>query len=191
MSNANDRQIGGTHYKQKDGGEEHWDRAARIGLDYWQACITKYVERCWDKHGVQDLEKARHFLDKYIEMHTSGRVVWEEGRKWTMLPPLPTFVEDDEVKAGRVIFGTDPEPVSPVEGRVAPTGWVGYLFEGADSQGFLFTCKSCDEKFYAPPNTDPNRAHAVICNKYPPGFLRGPYVEDDDGCEPGPGYVAQ
>lgn len=62
---ANDTQIGGDHYK---GGEEHWDRVQRLGLDYFQACITKYVERCWRKNGVEDLKKAQHFIQKYIEI---------------------------------------------------------------------------------------------------------------------------
>jgi hypothetical protein len=65
---ANDRQVGGAHYKV--GGEEHWDRVARLGLDYFQGQITKYVERWKGKGGIQDLEKARHFLDKYIEVET-------------------------------------------------------------------------------------------------------------------------
>jgi len=63
---ANDRQVGGNHYKT--GGEEHWDRAHRLGLDYFQANITKYVERAWLKNGTEDLKKARHYLDKYIEL---------------------------------------------------------------------------------------------------------------------------
>lgn len=63
---ANNRQVGGDHYKT--GGEEHWDRVARLGLDYFQGQITKYVERWKKKGGVQDLHKARHFLDKYIEL---------------------------------------------------------------------------------------------------------------------------
>ena len=64
FENPNAKQVGGDHYKV--GGEEHWDRVARLGLDYFQAQITKYVERCWKKNGVQDLEKALHFLEKYI-----------------------------------------------------------------------------------------------------------------------------
>lgn len=63
---ANTRQVGGDHYKT--GGEEHWDRVHRLGLDYFQGQITKYVERWKKKNGVQDLMKARHFLDKYIEL---------------------------------------------------------------------------------------------------------------------------
>jgi hypothetical protein len=31
-------------------------------------CITKYVERYQDKNGLQDLEKAQHFLQKLIEL---------------------------------------------------------------------------------------------------------------------------
>lgn len=64
---ANERQIGGSHYKK--GGEEHWDRQWRLyGRGYFVGCITKYVERYHEKNGVQDLEKARHFIEKLIEL---------------------------------------------------------------------------------------------------------------------------
>lgn len=66
VSGANSRQVGGDHYKT--GGEEHWDRVNRLQLDYFQGQITKYVERWKKKNGVEDLRKARHFLDKYIEI---------------------------------------------------------------------------------------------------------------------------
>lgn len=72
---ANERQIGGTHYKK--GGEEHWDRQWRLyGRGYFIGCITKYVERYHEKNGVQDLEKARHFIEKLIELEnkTKGEV---------------------------------------------------------------------------------------------------------------------
>jgi hypothetical protein len=65
---ANDRQVGGGHYRVTDG-EQHWDRQWRLhGAGYFVGCITKYVERYAHKNGVQDLEKARHFLDKLIEL---------------------------------------------------------------------------------------------------------------------------
>jgi len=64
MVNPNDIQIGGDHYKV--GGEEHWDRAFRLDYDPFQYIITKWVERHKKKGGLQDLEKARHALDKYI-----------------------------------------------------------------------------------------------------------------------------
>jgi len=71
MPVANKRQVGGTHYKV--GGEEHWDRVHRLQLDYFQAQITKYVERWKKKNGVEDLRKAQHFLEKYIELHATKR----------------------------------------------------------------------------------------------------------------------
>jgi hypothetical protein len=68
--NANERQIGGNHYKK--GGEEHWDRQWRLyGRGYFVGCITKYVERYHEKNGIQDLEKAKHFLDKLIELESA------------------------------------------------------------------------------------------------------------------------
>ncbi len=64
---ANDKQIGGNHYKK--GGEEHLDRQWRLyGRGYFVGCITKYVERYHEKNGVQDLQKAQHFLEKLIEL---------------------------------------------------------------------------------------------------------------------------
>lgn len=69
---ANERQIGGTHYKK--GGEEHWDRQWRLyGRGYFVGCITKYVERYHEKNGVQDLEKARHFIEKLIELENKTK----------------------------------------------------------------------------------------------------------------------
>lgn len=65
MSAANERQVGGVHYKTKI---QHWDFAASNNLDYFQGQITKYVARWKNKNGVQDLEKAAHFLQKYIEV---------------------------------------------------------------------------------------------------------------------------
>lgn len=63
---ANERQVGGNHYK--GAGEEHWDRVARLKLDYFQGQITKYVERWKLKNGIEDLLKAQHFMQKYIEL---------------------------------------------------------------------------------------------------------------------------
>jgi len=66
---ANDKQVGGDHYKKIEGGEEHWDRQWRMnGRGYFVGCITKYVERYPFKNGIQDLEKAKHFLEKLIEL---------------------------------------------------------------------------------------------------------------------------
>jgi hypothetical protein len=69
---ANKRQVGGTHYGLSP--RQHWDIVVEFDLDYFQAQITKYVMR-WDKkNGLQDLEKAQHFLEKYIEEIQAGRI---------------------------------------------------------------------------------------------------------------------
>jgi hypothetical protein len=62
---ANSTQVGGDHYQSPI---QHWDWVASNNLDYFQGQITKYVFRWKKKGGVQDLEKARHFLNKYIEL---------------------------------------------------------------------------------------------------------------------------
>lgn len=65
---ANDGMVGGTHYQEYDG-EQHWDRVARIGLSYFQASATKYIERCYLKgQTISDLRKAAHFVEKMIEL---------------------------------------------------------------------------------------------------------------------------
>lgn len=64
---ANDKQVGGRHYK-RTGAVEHWDLVAQWDLDYFQGQITKYVMRWREKGGLQDLEKAAHFLEKYREV---------------------------------------------------------------------------------------------------------------------------
>lgn len=67
-SKANERQVGGEHYKVHGTTElQHWDIVKIFKLDYFQGNITKYVMRWRNKGGVQDLQKARHYLDKYIE----------------------------------------------------------------------------------------------------------------------------
>lgn len=59
-------QVGGDHYQQGDK-PQHWDLVSMYQWDYFQGQITKYVMRWKRKNGLQDLEKARSFLDKYIE----------------------------------------------------------------------------------------------------------------------------
>lgn len=68
---ANDRQVGGDHYQKKE--YQHWDWVCDINLHYLLGCATKYVARWRDKNGVQDLEKAIHYLDKAMERKIPDR----------------------------------------------------------------------------------------------------------------------
>src|SRR4051794_15026671 len=62
---ANDRQVGGEHYKSPI---QHWDFVEANGIPYMEAQIIKYVMRHAKKGGRKDLEKAQHFLEKLIEV---------------------------------------------------------------------------------------------------------------------------
>ena len=66
MENANQTQVGGTHYKSK--AIQPWDYIAANELGYFEGNIVKYVSRWKDKGGLDDLRKARHYLDKLIEL---------------------------------------------------------------------------------------------------------------------------
>lgn len=66
MPKANDTQVGGLHYRSP---VQHWDFATtHFGPGYLRGQVTKYLCRWRKKNGVQDLEKAAHFLRKLIEV---------------------------------------------------------------------------------------------------------------------------
>lgn len=63
--NALKSQIGGDHYKSKPIQPVQYCMANGIG--FMEGSVIKYVTRWRDKGGIQDLRKARHFLDLLIE----------------------------------------------------------------------------------------------------------------------------
>lgn len=72
MTTANDRQVGGSHYKSTQ--YQHWDFAIDVGMPYLEGQITKYVDRHERKNKRQDLEKALHFAQKLKEAWIETRV---------------------------------------------------------------------------------------------------------------------
>lgn len=67
MSESNKRQVAGSHY-YNEGRMQHWDMVVEFDLDYFQGQITRYLFRWKDKNGIEDLEKCRHYIEKYIEL---------------------------------------------------------------------------------------------------------------------------
>jgi len=65
MSTSLDKQVGGNHYKKMKIQIVEFCHAN--SLDFFQGCIIKYVCRDKGENRIQDLEKARHFLDMLIE----------------------------------------------------------------------------------------------------------------------------
>jgi len=62
---ANEKQIGGDHYKKTK--IQPWDYVLANGIGFLEGNAIKYLTRWKDKGGVADLEKARHYIDKLIE----------------------------------------------------------------------------------------------------------------------------
>ena len=77
---ANAIQIGGDHYKATDEllerslsvglnkVPEPWDIAYIRGYNNIQSFIFKYIDRYDKKNGIQDLKKAKHCIEKLIEI---------------------------------------------------------------------------------------------------------------------------
>jgi Protein of unknwon function (DUF3310). len=181
---ANETQVGGTHYKT--GGEEHWDRVHRLGLDYFQAQITKYVERCWKKNGMEDLKKARHFLDKYIEIHESkakeqseqallGAVArgWchEDNAKKEVDVNLATAIVQEVSKIDTYQFKPAMLLQEHEYSHPLYMSDLHYLAEGGWGNGvILYTCLHCRNKVYTQSLEGAHRSHDDVC----PGTAQEP-----------------
>lgn len=83
---ANNKQVAGNHYGLDS--FQHWDMVHKFKLDYFQGQITKYVMRWKDKNGIEDLKKAQHFLEKYIEL-------LEEEEEEDAAKPTANYVDPD------------------------------------------------------------------------------------------------
>jgi len=70
---ASDIQIGGKHYKQFK--HETWDVIDDWGLGYFDGNAVKYLSRWRHKGGIDDLRKARHYIDKLIELEIIDKLV--------------------------------------------------------------------------------------------------------------------
>jgi hypothetical protein len=73
LSQANSIQHGGDHYKRK--AIEPWDYIEANGIGFLDGNAIKYLTRWRDKNGIEDLKKARHYIDKLIEVETVKSLV--------------------------------------------------------------------------------------------------------------------
>lgn len=64
---AFDTQVGGDHYKKQGATMQPWAIIDAWGLDFYAGNVLKYILRHQYKDGVEDLKKARHYLDRMIE----------------------------------------------------------------------------------------------------------------------------
>lgn len=110
MKTANDTQIGGTHYRT-DEGDQHWDLMAHLyGEAHFKCTATKYIARWRAKNGAQDLAKAKHYLQKLLELWESDTVdlakphydLFSAVRKFTA-------VEEDSSLIVRILSAETPQ----------------------------------------------------------------------------------
>lgn len=89
---ANDTQISGEHYKKKK--IQPWDFIMANGIGYFEGNAIKYLCRWREKNGVEDLKKARHYIDKLIESQEIEQtqdepIIWQLGAggdAWAAVP---------------------------------------------------------------------------------------------------------
>jgi hypothetical protein len=60
------------HPKYYNNGIEMWDYAHSHNLSFYEGNIIKYVTRWKYKNGIEDLKKAKEYLDKLIELETNN-----------------------------------------------------------------------------------------------------------------------
>lgn len=74
--NVLDKQIGGNHYLEAGSNMQPWDIARAWRLGAWRHGVLKYILRAPAKNGVQDIEKAIHYLEyikaNYNELKEEG-----------------------------------------------------------------------------------------------------------------------
>jgi len=67
---ADDNQIAGDHYRKQT--IQPWTYIIENNIPYMEGNIIKYITRWRDKGGVNDLLKAKHYLEKLIEMEQNA-----------------------------------------------------------------------------------------------------------------------
>jgi hypothetical protein len=78
-STADNKQVGGQHYKAQ--AIQHWTYVLANNIPYMEAQVLKYVSRHRLKGGEGDLRKAQHFIEKLIS--------WEQEHPGQERPEVP------------------------------------------------------------------------------------------------------
>lgn len=65
LSSGEHKQVGGDHYQGTS--MQPFDVIDAFGLDFYEGSAIKYLLRWRKKNGVEDLEKAKHYIEILIE----------------------------------------------------------------------------------------------------------------------------
>ena len=95
---AHKKENGGvTHPDHYNQGIEMWDYASSHNLNFFEGNVIKYITRWKDKNGLEDLHKAKQYLDKFIEI--------EEVKVMKNLDTISKDLFDEEM-----FFSIHPDP---------------------------------------------------------------------------------
>ena len=63
-------QVGGVHYKKHT--IQPIDFIEANKLSFAEGCVIKYIMRYKEKNGIEDLKKAKHYIDLIMNNYTDG-----------------------------------------------------------------------------------------------------------------------
>ena len=90
-----EEQVGGTHYSRL--GIEPIQFIETNGLGYHEGNVIKYVSRWRNKNGLEDLKKAKWYIERLIELETTGEqptLKFEESNCFSVNPDTVTTLEE-------------------------------------------------------------------------------------------------
>ena len=91
---ANNKQVGGRHYKSPI---ECWDYIVANNIGYLEGTAIKYLTRWRKKNGIEDIQKAIHFLEKLVEVEKAKQEPHAEltgcTRKWVQMQLFDEVME--------------------------------------------------------------------------------------------------
>jgi hypothetical protein len=65
-------------YYRSSNGKQVWDYVVEMGLDFFQGNVLKYMYRYKGKNGLEDLKKAKTYIEKMIEVVSPKSVTQPE-----------------------------------------------------------------------------------------------------------------
>lgn len=139
---ANDKQVAGQHYAAP---VQHWDMVVMHKLNYFEGQITKYVMRARKKNGKQDLEKAKHFIEKYLEVYDDLNKLAEDFPPPAAPVPVPA--------------GFDPYVLRQYADK-------NFSIEGHSAQGAaLYKCRTCGQEEWAETTYEAHMTHGSCAGR--------------------------
>ena len=107
--NALNTQVGGSYYKNMT--MQPIEFIERNNLGFCVGNIIKYICRYKDKNGVEDLKKARHYIDILIDFESEYTNIDEDNESQSPLVPQASIENTDESGPEEVNLKEEPSSI--------------------------------------------------------------------------------